>query len=81
MPIVKSLMTSLVERYGESRGNEVYRGMEAQGSGPFAPGGKYRELHEAWAKKNGVPPSQALRTKKKPAGQKVARRARSARRC
>lgn len=66
MPIAKTLMDALVERYGKDKGPTVYYAMEAEGSGPFGPGGKYRELHEAFAKKHGVPPSHALRTKKKP---------------
>lgn len=65
MPIVGSLMQSLVDRYGKERGERVYYSMEAEGSGPFAPGAKHRDLHEAWAKKNGVRPSQAIRSKKK----------------
>jgi hypothetical protein len=66
VPIVQKLMDSLVERYGPDKGKQVYYAMEAEGSGPFSPGGKYRALHEAFAKKNGVPPSHAIRTKKKP---------------
>lgn len=66
MPVVKSLMDSLKARYGDEA-ERVYYAMEAEGKGPFAPGAKYRGLHEDWAKKNGVRPSAALRTKKKPA--------------
>lgn len=76
MPIVQSLMDNLQKRYGEAEGRNVYYAMEAQGKGPFAPGGKYRHLHEAWAKKNKVRPSSAIRTKKKPAAPK-GRRARA----
>ena len=78
MPVVESLMKSLVDRHGKAKGESIYYGMEASGHGPFAPGGKYRKLHEDFAKKNGVPPSAALKTKKKPAPPKV-RRARKAR--
>ena len=76
MPIVQSLMDSLVARYGEAKGKQVYYSMEAEGKGPFAPGAKHRDLHEAFAKKHGVTPSAATRTKKKPATPK-GRRARA----
>lgn len=65
MPVVKSLMDSLVERYGPDGGERVYYAMEAEGKGPFAPGGKHRDLHEAWAKKQGVAPSHAIRSRPK----------------
>lgn len=78
MPVVKALMDNLVKQYGEAEGKQAYYAMEASGKGPFAPGAKHRDLHEAWAKKNGVPPSEAIRSKK-PAAHK-ARRARKARR-
>lgn len=67
MPVVQSLMDNLVRQYGEGEGKRIYYSMEAEGSGPFAPGHKHRKLHEDWAAKNGVRPSAALRTKKKPA--------------
>lgn len=76
MPIVQSLMDSLQKTYGPEKGKQVYYAMEGEGSGPFAPGGKYRHLHEAFAKKNGVAPSKATRAKKKPATPK-GRRARA----
>ena len=69
MPVVQSLMDSLVKRYGAEKGKHVYYAMEAEGSGPFAAGGKYRGLHEAFAKKNGVPPTKG---KKKPRPSKKA---------
>lgn len=56
MPIVEKLMASLVARYGEEEGRKAYYAMEAAGKGPFAPGAKYRELHEAWAARQGVRP-------------------------
>lgn len=65
MPIVTKLMDSLQARYGPSNGERVYYAMEAEGRGPFAPGGKYRNLHEAFAKKHGVAPSHATRSKSK----------------
>lgn len=67
MPIVTSLMDNLVRQYGDQEGHRTYYAMEAEGKGPFAPGGKYRHLHEAFAAKNGVRPSSAIRSKKKPA--------------
>lgn len=76
MPVVQSLMDNLVRQYGPEKGRHIYYAMEAEGSGPFGPGGKYRRLHEAFAERNGVPPSKATQGKKKPAGQK-ARRARA----
>lgn len=76
MPIVESLMANLVKRYGPEKGERVYYAMEAEGSGPFAAGGKYHELHRAFAAKHGHPP---LRGKKKPAAPKKGRRARKAR--
>lgn len=66
MPVVKSLMDSLVDRYGPVKGKQVYYAMEAEGKGPFAPGGKYRHLHEKFASKNGIVPSHATKAKKKP---------------
>lgn len=56
MPIVRSLLDSLIARYGERKGEEVYFSMEASGRGPFAPGGKYHDQHVAWATRNGVRP-------------------------
>jgi hypothetical protein len=55
MPIVESLMDNLVKRYGQARGEQVYYAMEASGEGPFAPGGKYRDLHEAFVARHGLP--------------------------
>lgn len=66
MPIAMTLMGALQERYGPDEGKRVYYAMEAEGRGPFAPGGKYRHLHEAFAKRNDVAPSHALKGKKKP---------------
>lgn len=54
MPIVQHLMDALVARYGAEKGKHVYYAMEAEGSGPFAVGAKYHNLHEAFAKKAGV---------------------------
>lgn len=73
MPIVGSLMRSLVGRYGEEKAKVVYYSMEAEGKGPFGPGGKYRDHHEAFARKAGVTPSHATRTKKKPAASRKRR--------
>jgi hypothetical protein len=73
VPIVQSLMDNLLKRYGPEEGKRVYYAMEAEGKGPFAPGGKYRHLHEAFAERNGVPPSHATRAKKKPAPSKKGR--------
>ncbi len=67
MPVARSLMEQLQRRYGPEEGKRVYYSMEATGKGPFAPGAKYRGLHEAWAEKNGVRPSSAIKAKKKPA--------------
>lgn len=76
MPIVQTLMDSLTKRYGAEKAKNVYYAMEAEGKGPFSAGGKYRKLHEDWAAKNGVPPSGAVKSKKKPATPK-GRRARA----
>ena len=56
MPVVQSLMSSLVERYGKQRGERIYYAMEAEGKGPFAKGGKYRKLHEDYTKRIGQRP-------------------------
>ena len=56
MPIVQSLMDKLTKTYGPEKGKEMYYAMEASGKGPFAPGAKYRNLHEAFAAKHGVTP-------------------------
>ena len=77
MPVAQSLMDSLQRQHGEAEGKRIYYAMEAEGKGPFAPGGKYRQLHEDWAKRNEVRPSAAVKTKKKPATPK-GRRARAA---
>lgn len=74
MPENRSLWNSLVTRYGQRRAEDVYWGMVGEGKGPFAPGGKYRSEHEAWAKRNGVAPSQATRSKKKPRSHKRRKR-------
>lgn len=65
MPVVQSLMESLQKRYGPEKGKSIYYAMEGEGSGPFAPGGKYRHLHERFAERNGVRPSKAIRSKAK----------------
>ena len=39
--VAMSLHESLVERYGEDNGEHVYRRMELEQKGPFAPGAKY----------------------------------------
>lgn len=54
MPVVEKLMKSLVDRYGEAEGKRVYYAMEAEGKGPFGPGGKYHQLHRDFAERNGV---------------------------
>ncbi len=64
MPIIESLMADLVGRYGKKRGEDVYYAMEAEGKGPFGPKGKYRQLHESFARRHGVAP--APKAKKKP---------------
>ncbi len=56
MPVIKSLMTSLRSRYGARKADRVYHAMEAEGSGPFAKGNKYHDLHVAYAEKLGVKP-------------------------
>lgn len=56
MPIVQELMDKLTKTYGPDKGKEIYYAMEASGKGPFAPGAKYRGLHEAFAAKHGVTP-------------------------
>jgi len=63
VPIVTSLMSSLVKQYGEKRGHDVYYAMEAEGKGPFAKGGKYHHLHRTFAEKHDVAP---IEGKKKP---------------
>lgn len=65
MPIVQKLMDSLKARYGPKEGERVYYAMEAEGKGPFAPGAKHRDLHEAFVTKHGLSPAPA--PKKKPA--------------
>lgn len=64
MPIVETLMTSLVKRYGPDEGKRVYYAMEAEGKGPFSKNGKYRALHEAFAAKHGVAPISSKAKKK-----------------
>lgn len=56
MPLNQRLMDALRKRYGD-KADEVYWGMVGEGKGPFAPGGKYRQEHEAWAAKQGVVPT------------------------
>lgn len=65
MAEAESLRKALVARYGEAHGESVYQSMKGEGSGPFGPGGKYRGIHEAFAKKNGVMPSKATKSKAK----------------
>jgi hypothetical protein len=57
MPIVESLMTALVQKYGKVEAENVYYAMEASGKGPFAKGAKYHSLHLAFAEKHGLPPT------------------------
>lgn len=76
MPIIQALMDNLVKRYGPKRGERIYYAMEAEGTGPFAAGGKYHNLHEEFAAKRGLTP---LKGKKKPAAPKKGRRARKPR--
>lgn len=59
MPVVKSLMDNLVKRYGKEKGERVYYAMEAEGSGPFAPGAKHHDLHVTRSKKAGHGPTSA----------------------
>jgi hypothetical protein len=63
MPIVQSLMDKLIATYGEGRATSVYYAMEAEGSGPFARGAKYHDLHVAFADKHHLAP---ITTKKRP---------------
>lgn len=78
MPIVASLMDNLLKQHDPKTAERIYYAMEAEGKGPFAPGGKYRHLHEAFAAKHNLRPSHAIRSrpKKKPAKPRKARRAR-----
>jgi len=55
MPIVQALMDKLVKQYGEERAKRVYYAMESEGSGPFGPKGKHRDMHEAFVVKHGLP--------------------------
>lgn len=55
MPIVEALMDKLVKQYGPEQGKRVYYAMEAEGKGPFAPGAKHRDKHEAFVKKHNLP--------------------------
>ena len=55
MPIVQALMDKLVKQYGEERAKRVYYAMESEGSGPFGPKGKHRDMHEAFVAKHGLP--------------------------
>jgi len=57
MPIVESLMTSLVHRHGEKKGREIYYAMEASGKGPFAEGAKHHDLHKQYAERHGLAPN------------------------
>lgn len=57
MAIVKKLLDNLVAQYGPDEGRRVYDAMRAEAKGPFAPGNKHHDQHEAWAMKNGVPPA------------------------
>jgi len=74
MPIVESLMLSLVRRYGKEKGQRIYYAMEAEGSGPFAKGAKHHDLHVAFAAKHGLSPNTAIRHKKKPRSHKKRKR-------
>lgn len=65
MPIVRSLMTSLKGRYGNKKGERIYYAMEAEASGPFAPGAKHHDKHKAWAARTGVMPITKGKPKKK----------------
>jgi len=56
MPVIKSLMKSLRNRYGATKAEAVYRGMEAEAKGPFAKGNKHHDLHVAYANKLGHKP-------------------------
>ncbi len=66
MPVVQSLMSNLVARYGKKRGEDIYYAMEAEGKGPFGPKGKYHGLHQSFAHKAGVPAIEKPRKKKAP---------------
>ena len=39
--VAKSLHDALLARYGEDEGQKVYRAMQLEQKGPFAPTGKY----------------------------------------
>ena len=67
MPVVESLMANLKARYGAAKGERIYYAMEAEGKGPFGPKGKHRNLHEDFARRNGVAP---IAGKKKPPASK-----------
>jgi len=78
MPVVQALMDKLVKQYGPERGKRVYYAMEAEGSGPFGPRGKHRDLHNAFAAKHGVTPApgkkKKARTSKRKSGPRKRRR-------
>jgi hypothetical protein len=55
VPIVESLMEKLTQQYGPEKGKRVYYAMEAEGKGPFAPGAKHRDKHEAFVERHNLP--------------------------
>jgi hypothetical protein len=71
MPVIQSLMDKLVKQYGPERGRQVYYSMEAEGSGPFAKGAKYRHLHEEFAARHGVEPAEGGKKPSAPKGSRA----------
>lgn len=66
MPVVQKLMSALQARYGEKQGESVYYAMEAEGSGPFGPRGKYHALHQSFASKHNLKAIESPGKKKPP---------------
>lgn len=74
MPLNQTLMDELRRKYGAKKAEDVYWGMVGEGKGPFAPGGKYRAEHEAWASRNGVQPTSTGKRKGPPPKKRASRR-------
>jgi hypothetical protein len=70
VPIRESLMKGLLETYSPEEAKRVYYAMEAEGSGPFGPKGKYHADHVAWAEKHGVAPIETTK-KARPRGRRA----------
>lgn len=51
-----TLMRSLVERYGKTRGEAMYWKQVGAAEGPFAPGRKYHDEHLRFARDHGLEP-------------------------